>query len=142
AERSQTAAGEISTLSKTSVEVAVKAGEMLRLMVPDIQKTADLVQEITAASNEQNSGAEQINSAIQQLNQVIQQNASASEEMASTSEELSGQAEQLIDTIAFFKINESGAGNFQKSAFRRKGLASASNSNVKKLTEKTLIDLN
>ncbi|MGE5498145.1 MAG: hypothetical protein ACM3Q2_08750, partial [Syntrophothermus sp.] len=84
---------------------AVKAGEMLRLMVPDIQKTADLVQEITAASNEQNSGAEQINSAIQQLNTVIQQNASASEEMASTSEELSGQAEQLIDTIAFFKLD-------------------------------------
>ena len=105
AERSQTAAGEISRLSKTSVEVAEKAGQMLQKIVPDIRKTAELVQEITVASDEQNSGAEQINNAIQQLNQVIQQNASASEEMASTAEELSSQAEQLIDTISFFKVD-------------------------------------
>jgi methyl-accepting chemotaxis protein len=105
AERSQTAAGEISRLSGTSVEVAEKAGEMLTRMVPDIQKTAELVQEISAASNEQNTGAEQVNKAIQQLDQVIQQNASASEEMASTSEELSSQAEQLQDAIAFFKLD-------------------------------------
>jgi methyl-accepting chemotaxis protein len=105
AERSQTAAGEISRLSGTSVEVAEKAGEMLTRMVPDIQKTAELVQEISAASNEQNTGAEQVNKAIQQLDQVIQQNASASEEMASTSEELSSQAEQLQEAIAFFKLD-------------------------------------
>lgn len=102
AERSQTAAAEISKLSTTSVEVAEQAGKMLAQIVPDIQKTAELVQEISAASNEQNTGAEQINKAIQQLEQVIQQNASASEEMASTSEELSSQAEQLRQTIAFF----------------------------------------
>jgi len=105
AERSQTAAGEINKLSESSISVAEKAGEMLKKIVPDIQRTAELVQEITAASNEQNSGAEQINSAIQQLNKVIQQNASASEEMASTSEELSSQAEQLQDAISFFKIS-------------------------------------
>jgi methyl-accepting chemotaxis protein len=104
AERSQTAAGEISRLSGTSVEVAERAGEMLNRMVPDIQKTAELVQEISAASNEQNTGADQVNKAIQQLDQVIQQNASASEEMASTAEELSSQAEQLQDAIAFFKL--------------------------------------
>ncbi len=109
AERSQTAAGEIGKLSGSSVEVAEKAGEMLNMIVPDIQRTADLVQEINAASNEQNTGAEQINKAIQQLDQVIQQNASATEEMASTSEELSGQAERLQDTIAFFKVEESTA---------------------------------
>jgi len=103
AERSQTAAGEISKLSTTSVDVAEKAGEMLLRIVPDIQKTADLVQEISSACNEQNTGAEQINKAIQQLDQVIQQNASASEEMASTSEELLSQAEQLQHIIAFFK---------------------------------------
>ena len=79
---------------------------MLTQMVPDIQRTAELVQEIAAASKEQDTGADQVNKAIQQLDQVIQQNASASEEMASTSEELSSQAEQLQDTIAFFKINE------------------------------------
>ena len=104
AERSQMAAGEISKLSASSVEVAEKAGEMLARIVPDIQKTAELVQEISAASNEQNTGAEQINKAIQQLDQVIQQNAAATEQMASTSEELSGQAGQLQETISFFRI--------------------------------------
>jgi len=106
AERSQTAAGEISRLSTTSVEVAEKAGAMLAKLVPDIQKTAELVQEISAASKEQTTGADQINSAIQQLNQVIQQNAGAAEEMSSTAEELSSQAEQLQSAIAFFKVTD------------------------------------
>jgi methyl-accepting chemotaxis protein len=108
AERSQSAAGEISGLSTRSVAIAEQAGEMLTRMVPDIQKTAELVQEITASSKEQDTGAEQINKAIQQLDQVIQQNASASEEMASTSEELSSQAEQLQDSISFFNIGNAG----------------------------------
>ena len=108
AERSQTAAAEISKLSTSSVDVAEKAGEMLGRIVPDIQKTAELVQEINAASNEQNTGAEQINKAIQQLDQVIQQNASATEETASTSEELSSQSEQLLEAIGFFKIDHNG----------------------------------
>ncbi len=108
AERSQAAAREISGLSASSVEVAERAGEMLTKIVPDIQKTAELVQEINAASREQDSGAEQINKAIQQLDQVIQQNASAAEEMASTAEELSSQAEQLQATVAFFRIDDSG----------------------------------
>ncbi len=103
AERSQTAAAEISQLSASSVEVAEQAGNMLLTMVPDIQKTAELVLEISAASNEQNSGANQINRAIQQLDSVIQQNAGASEEMSSTSEELAGQAEQLQNTVSFFR---------------------------------------
>lgn len=106
AERSQSAAAEISKLSASSVEISESAGQMLTRIVPDIQKTAELVQEITAASNEQNTGAEQINASIQQLDQVIQQNASVSEEMASTSEELASQARQLKSTIAFFKIDE------------------------------------
>jgi methyl-accepting chemotaxis protein len=104
AERSQIAAGEISNLSSHSVDIADQAGEMLTKMVPDIQKTSELVQEITASSKEQDTGAEQINKAIQQLDQVIQQNASASEELASTSEELTSQAEQLQDSISFFNI--------------------------------------
>ncbi|MDD2309020.1 MAG: MCP four helix bundle domain-containing protein [Desulfuromonadaceae bacterium] len=108
AERSQSAAGEISSLSSRSVSIAEQAGEMLTKMVPDIQKTAELVQEITASSKEQDTGAEQINKAIQQLDQVIQQNASASEEMASTSEELSSQAEQLQSSISFFDIGNQG----------------------------------
>ena len=108
AERSQTAAAEIGKLSASSVDIAEQTGEMLSKMVPDIQKTADLVQEIAAASNEQNSGASEINNAIQQLSTVTQENASASEEIASTSEELSAQADQLQNTIAFFKIDGSG----------------------------------
>ncbi len=109
AERSQNAAGEISELSARSVAVAERAGEMLVKIVPDIKRTAELVQEISAASNEQNSGAEQINSAIIQLDTVIQRNASASEEMASMSEELSGQAEQLQRAVQFFKLDDSGS---------------------------------
>ncbi|MEI7816901.1 MAG: methyl-accepting chemotaxis protein [Desulfuromonadales bacterium] len=121
AERSQTAAGEISTLSSRSVSIAEQAGIMLTKMLPDIQKTSELVQEIAASSKEQDTGAEQINKAIQQLDQVIQQNASASEEMASTSEELSSQAEQLSDAISFFKINSGGNGKGRgKSAGRNK----------------------
>jgi methyl-accepting chemotaxis protein len=108
AERSQKAAAEISELSSSSVEVAVKAGDMLTRMLPDIQRTAELVQEISAACKEQDTGAEQINKAIQQLDQVIQQNAAAAEEMSSTAEELSSQSEQLQDTIGFFNT---GAGN-------------------------------
>ncbi|SFJ91534.1 methyl-accepting chemotaxis protein [Desulfomicrobium apsheronum] len=104
AERSGTAAAEISELSSSTLSVADQAGQMLVKLVPDIQRTAELVQEISAASNEQNAGAEQINKALQQLDQVIQQNASASEEMASTSEELSSQAEQLQSTISFFRL--------------------------------------
>ncbi len=103
AERSQKAAGEINQLSGTTVKVSEKAGEMLDKLVPDIQKTAELVQEISAASKEQDTGAEQINKALQQLERVIQQNASASEEMASTTEELTGQADQLMSALSFFR---------------------------------------
>ncbi len=106
AERSQQAAREISELSATSVEVAERAGIMLTRILPDIQKTSELVQEINASSREQDSGAGQINKAIQQLDQVIQQNASAAEEMASTAEVLSSQAEQLQGTVAFFKTGD------------------------------------
>jgi methyl-accepting chemotaxis protein len=120
AERSQTAAAEIRKLSGSSVEVAEKAGEMLMRIVPDIQKTAELVQEISAASSEQNAGADQINKAIQQLDQVIQQNASATEEMASTAEELSSQAEQLHTAISFFKTTRSNDSRVQLSASAHK----------------------
>ena len=112
AERSQLAASEIDILSKNSVEVAERSGKVLEMIVPDIQRTSKLVQEIAASSMEQNSGAEQVNSAIQQLNQVIQSNAATSEEMAASAEELSAQADQLQDSIAFFNV---GSMNRQKS---------------------------
>jgi methyl-accepting chemotaxis protein len=106
AERSQNAAGEITLLSASSMAVATKAGAMLGQLVPDIQKTAELVQEISSASREQNQGADQINQAIQQLDQVIQQNAGASEEMAATAQEQSSQAAELQRAIAFFRTGE------------------------------------
>ena len=109
AERSQAAAAEISKLTTSGVSLAEGAGTLLAKLVPDIRRTAELVQEINAASAEQSTGASQVNKAIQQLDQVIQQNASASEEMASTAEELSGQAEQLQAAIGFFKVDTSKA---------------------------------
>ncbi|MBB4379932.1 methyl-accepting chemotaxis protein [Bradyrhizobium sp. SBR1B] len=104
AERSQAAAAEIGTLSADTVKVAQEAGAMLSKLVPDIKRTAELVEEITAACREQDVGSAQINQAIQQLDKVGQQNASASEQVSSTSEELASQAEQLQSTIAYFRI--------------------------------------
>jgi methyl-accepting chemotaxis protein len=109
AERSQVSAVEIDTLTRNSVRATEESGKLLAAIVPDISKTAKLVQEIAAASIEQNSGADQVNNAIQQLNQITQQNAAASEEMATSSEELSGQAQQLMDMISFFKVDISDA---------------------------------
>jgi methyl-accepting chemotaxis protein len=104
AENTQLAAREIDELSSKSVISADDSGVLLKALVPDIQKTASLVQEIVAASLEQNSGANQINNAIQQLNTVTLQNAASSEELATSAEELAGQAEQLKEVISFFKI--------------------------------------
>jgi methyl-accepting chemotaxis protein len=105
AERSKTAADEIVELAQSSKDVTEEAGKMMQDIIPEVQKTSNLVQEITAASNEMNSGADQVNNAIQQLNQVTQQNASSSEELASNAEELSSQADQLKHVISFFKLD-------------------------------------
>ena len=109
AERSQAAAAEIGTLSVDTVKVAQEAGSMLAKLVPDIKKTAELVEEITAACREQDVGSTQINQAIQQLDKVTQQNAAASEQVSATSEELAAQAEQLQTTIAFFRLDDASA---------------------------------
>jgi methyl-accepting chemotaxis protein-2 (aspartate sensor receptor) len=110
AERAQTAAAEIGRLSGTSVQVAEAAGAMLAKLVPDIQRTAELVQEINGSSREQNEGAAQVNQAVQQLDRVVQQNASAAEQMSSTAEELSSQAEHLLGVMEFFKVDGASAG--------------------------------
>jgi methyl-accepting chemotaxis protein len=125
AERSQKAAGEINQLSATTLKVSEKSGEMLDKLVPDIQRTAELVQEITAASKEQDTGAEQINKALQQLEQVIQQNASASEEMASTTEELTGQSDQLVSALSFFHTGDEEGGPGRKGAKAQRQAAPA-----------------
>src|SRR6056297_1136113 len=110
AERSQTAAGEISELSTSSVDVAEEAGKLLEALVPDIKRTSELVQEISASSAEQRSGSQQVNKALAQLDQVVQQNASQAEEMSSMAEELSGQADSLQNTISFFTVDQTDGG--------------------------------
>jgi len=99
--------------------VSEKAGEMLDKLVPDIQKTAELVQEITAASKEQDAGSEQINKALQQLEKVIQQNASAAEEMASTTEEMTGQSDQLMTALGFFRTGDTASAPAGRTAAAR-----------------------
>jgi methyl-accepting chemotaxis protein len=105
AERSQVAAREIGLVASGSVDLAERAGQLLGEIIPTIVKSADLMQEIATASEEQATGVSQINKAVDQLNQLTQQNASASEELAATAEEMSGQASELQDLMAFFHID-------------------------------------
>ncbi len=105
AERSKLASEEIVSLSTNAKALSYEAGESLSAIIPDIEKTASLVQEITSASIEQNTGAEQVNVAIQQLNQLAQQNASASDELLTTSDEMTLQAEQLKKSVSYFKLD-------------------------------------
>ena len=114
AENSKVAADEINQLASESVGVTEKAGGLMQDLIPEIDKTTKLIQEVTAASIEQNSGADQVNSAIQQLNQVTQQNAAASEEMATSSEELASQADQLLEMVEYFKIDQDKAKGMRK----------------------------
>jgi methyl-accepting chemotaxis protein len=111
AERSQSSAVEIDALTRTSVKLTEDGGKLMAAIVPDISKTAKLVQEIAAASIEQNTGADQVNNAIQQLNQITQQNAASAEEMATSSEELANKAQQLLELISYFKIYENAGNN-------------------------------
>jgi methyl-accepting chemotaxis protein len=105
----QVAAEEIGRLATGSVDLAGKAGKLLETIVPSIQKTSDLVLEITSASAEQNSGAGQINRAIGQISQAVAQNAATSEELASTSEEVNAQALELQATMEFFTLAGGGS---------------------------------
>ncbi|HSN13350.1 MAG TPA: methyl-accepting chemotaxis protein, partial [Anaeromyxobacteraceae bacterium] len=106
AERAQGAAKEIGERASSSVKVAERSGQLLGELVPSIRKTADLVQEVAAASQEQSSGVGQINKAMAQVDQVTQRNASAAEELSSTAEEMASQAESLQSLMSFFRLDE------------------------------------
>jgi len=106
AEISQHSAISITELSQDSLAIATKAGDMIKSLVEEVKKTTDLVEEISAASMEQNNGMGQVNSALLQLDKVTQQNASSSEEIAATSEELAAQARALRDEISFFTLDD------------------------------------
>ncbi len=124
ADRSKLAAAEIDQLTKTSVNNAEVAGKLMKEIVPDIQKTSHLIQEISSANYEQSTGADQINSAIQQLNMVTQQNAATSEELATSAIELSAQAEQLQEIISFFRLSENEPSTSKtKAAFQQQQIA-------------------
>ncbi|RAW00513.1 HAMP domain-containing methyl-accepting chemotaxis protein [Pseudochryseolinea flava] len=129
AERSQKAAAEITEISAKTVKAAQQSKELLLNTLPDINKTAQLVQEIAAASVEQNTGADQVNGAIQQLSQVTQGNASAAEEMSSNAEELNSQAEELKAAVSYFKLD-----NAAMSKFRKAKTSNGSRGPVKKST--------
>jgi methyl-accepting chemotaxis protein len=104
AERSQTAAKQISELTSGSLEIAAQSSQKLGQLAPSIRRTAEVVQELAAASAEQAAGVGQMNRAMAQVDQVTQQNASASEELSATAEELRQQAEGLERLLAFFKV--------------------------------------
>jgi methyl-accepting chemotaxis protein len=123
AERSQIAAQEIGTVASSSVGLAERAGTLLDAMVPNIKRTSDLVQEITAASEEQSSGVAQINAAVTQLSQTTQLNASSSEELAATAEEMSAQAEQLQQAMSFFTVSKTSSAMSHGAGASRKPVA-------------------
>jgi len=125
AERSQAAASEIQALSGSSVAVAEDAGLRISNIVPDIEKTAILVREISTAGREQYTGVDQINAALGQLDKVIQANASTSEETASMAEELSGQAESLSLSVSFFKTGDGPSTHRHETPVRAGGIRQA-----------------
>ena len=108
AERSGSAAQEINNLTVNSVEIATQGGSLISKIIPQIQQTAELVQEISAASNEQTTGTDQISQAMTQLDQTTQQNAAASEQLAATAEEIGNQAQSLMQQMSFFKVDQEG----------------------------------
>lgn len=114
AEHTQNAAKEIIEISKSSLIVTERAGELIKIVTPEISKNADLVREISSASDEQNIGAEQINTGIQQLSEVTQQNTASAEELATGAEELASQSENLKQIISYFKVDKSELNNVGK----------------------------
>ncbi|MCB1159985.1 MAG: MCP four helix bundle domain-containing protein, partial [Leptospiraceae bacterium] len=104
AKKSKSDANEIRLMAHETMKLSEEAGTIIREIVPQILRTADLVQEITAASEEQNSGVGQINKAMGTLDNVAQQAAASSEELAATANEMSEQSEKLLNTIRFFRI--------------------------------------
>ncbi len=114
AEQTQRAAREITELATTSVDIAEKSGNMLKKLVPEIETTTQLVEEINMSSKEQSAGVNQINTGVQQLANITQENAASSEELASTAEELSSQAAQMKETVSFFKISDDSKQSFMK----------------------------
>lgn len=142
AERSKIAADEIVSLSVKSLNLAEGVGKKMNDIMPEIEKTTRMVQEISAASAEQTNGAMQINGAIQQMNTVTQQNASASEELSSSAEELASQAEQLKDIISFFQVERVNSAKLFKRVENVKREGGAKNTNSSPIKKSSLKNAN
>jgi len=123
AERSQTAAREINALATSSVALAERSGKALQSLVPSIQRTHELIQELAASSGEQRRSMELINSAVHQVNDVTQRNASSSEELASTAEELASQAEAFTQVMSVFQVARTRGQQPQQPALHQGALA-------------------
>jgi len=142
ADKTKTAASEINEISKTSVEIAGKTKELMNELVPSIQNSSMLVQEISAASKEQRDASDQINNAIQMLNDISQQNAASAEEMATNSEELSSQAEQLRIVISHFKVESTNESKHPRKKAPQKLITERKKMNFKDPDKGIDIDLN
>ncbi|MCG8697166.1 MAG: methyl-accepting chemotaxis protein, partial [Bacteroidales bacterium] len=136
AERSKVAAEEIVSLANNSYKITESAGSLLEKMLPEIDRTTQLVQEIASASNEQNNGANQVNNAMQQLNDATQRNAASSEELATNAEELASQSEQLREIMEFFNIGRASSRKYQP-----KSTPTQETSNEEVTTEAPLVTL-
>ncbi len=139
AERSQVSAAEIAELSTKSVEVAEQTGSIFESLVPDIEKTAELIQEIAAAAREEDIGAKQINKAVIELDSTVQKSATASEEFASLSEEMSSQAVALLDSLAYFKLSDDKKQGNSHSAGRTRAKPAKPDAARKSLPQKTAV---
>jgi methyl-accepting chemotaxis protein len=115
-ERSQAAAKEIAGLATTSVSVAERSGVLLTELIPSIKKTADLVEEVAAGSNEQATGVQQMNRAMTQVDQVTERNAAAAEQLASTAEEMTSQAQALGELVSAFRHGKTNGASAKGSA--------------------------
>ena len=104
AELSKDAASEIQRSSTDGKKLADETNQMLDELLPEIEKTQNLVQNISASSKEQATGAEQINGAIKTLDNVIQQNALASSNLSVSANELAQIVPDLEDLVKQFKL--------------------------------------
>lgn len=137
AENSKIAANEIVKIAHRSLNLSEEAGEEMKNTLPNVVNSTKLVQEIAAASTEQNNGANQVNNAMQQLGNVTQQNAAAAEEMATSSEELAAQAAQLLELISFFKLNKTSNTNTLFASNEKQASNTKAQSDTKKFKQTT-----
>ncbi len=136
-DRCQKAAKTVSELSISNIQIAEETGQRLEEMVSGIQKTADLVEEISFSCNEQAGGISQVNSAIQQLDEVIQQNLALTEEMAANSQDYADQAEKLLKTASFFELSETAKQNYNKQSEK---IPESKKQKIRELFEKFIED--